>query len=31
MAPVFQKLLNDESKHLRDLEDLYEKHFMPEN
>lgn len=31
MAPVFQKLLADESKHLRELEDLYEKHFMTEN
>lgn len=31
MAPVFQKLLADESKHLRELEDLYERHFMTEN
>ncbi|MDT8420330.1 MAG: ferritin family protein [Desulfuromonadales bacterium] len=31
MAPVFQKLLADESKHLRELEDMYEKHFMTEN
>ncbi len=31
MVPVFQKLLNDESKHLATLEDLYEQHFMTEN
>ena len=31
MAPVFQSLLADESKHLRELEDLYERHFMTEN
>ncbi len=31
MVPVFQQLLNDESRHLRQLEDMYEEHFMPEN
>lgn len=31
MAPVFQKLLADESKHLRELEDMYERYFMTEN
>ncbi|PLX85273.1 MAG: ferritin [Desulfuromonas sp.] len=31
MAPVFQTLLADESKHLSELENLYERHFMTEN
>ena len=31
MAKVFEKLLNDETRHLQELEDLYERHFMPEN
>ena len=30
MAPVFQRLLADESRHLQSLEDLYEQHFLPE-
>jgi len=30
MAPVFQRLLADESRHLQSLEDLYEEHFLPE-
>ena len=30
MAPVFARLLADESKHLQSLEDLYEEHFLPE-
>ncbi len=31
MVPVFQQLLNDETRHLRQLEDLYEEHFLTEN
>ena len=31
MAELFQRLLADESRHLKTLEDLYEKHFMTEN
>lgn len=31
MAPVFARLLADESRHLQSLEDLYEQHFMTEN
>lgn len=31
MAPVFARLLADETRHLQSLEDLYERHFMPEN
>lgn len=31
MAPLFQRLLADESRHLKTLEDLYEEHFMTEN
>ncbi len=31
MAPVFAKLLTEESHHLQELEDLYEQHFLPEN
>ncbi len=30
-APLFQRLLADESRHLQALEDLYEQHFMTEN
>ncbi|HWI41235.1 MAG TPA: ferritin family protein [Verrucomicrobiae bacterium] len=31
MAVLFQRMLADETKHLQVLEDLYERHFMPEN
>ncbi len=31
MAKIFERLLNDETRHLQELEDLYERHFMPEN
>jgi rubrerythrin len=31
MAGLFSALLADESRHLRDLEDLYEEHFLTEN
>lgn len=31
MAALFEKIANDESRHLRDLEDLYEQHFLTEN
>ena len=31
MVPVFQQLLNDEARHLRQLEDMYEEHFLTEN
>ncbi len=31
MASIFEKLLNDETRHLQQLEDLYEKIFMTEN
>jgi len=31
MAPVFKSLYSDESRHLKQLEDLYECHFMTEN
>ncbi len=31
MAKVFEKIFNDETRHLQSLEDLYEKYFMPEN
>lgn len=31
MVPVFQQLLNDETRHLLQLEDMYEEHFMTEN
>lgn len=31
MAPVFHRLLSDETRHLKQLEDLYEQHFMTEN
>ena len=30
MAPVFARLLADETRHLQSLEDLYEQHFLPE-
>jgi len=30
-APIFQRLLTDESRHLQSLEDLYEQHFLTEN
>ncbi len=30
MAVLFEKIFNDESRHLQELEDLYEKHFLPE-
>jgi len=31
MAPLFQRLLADETRHLQSLEDLYERYFMTEN
>ncbi|QXE90480.1 ferritin family protein [Geomonas subterranea] len=31
MAVLFKKMLADESRHLQELEDLYEQHFMTEN
>ncbi|NJC87687.1 MAG: ferritin [Desulfuromonas sp.] len=31
MVGMFTLLLNDESRHLRALEDLYEEHFLTEN
>lgn len=31
MAVLFKKMLTDESRHLQELEDLYERHFMAEN
>lgn len=31
MAGIFEKMLADETKHLQQLEDLYEQHFMTEN
>lgn len=31
MAALFQKIHNDETRHLQVLEDLYERHFLPEN
>ncbi|MRR38360.1 ferritin, partial [bacterium] len=31
MAGIFEKMLADEAKHLQQLEDLYEEHFMTEN
>lgn len=31
MAALFARIANDESRHLRDLEDLYEQHFLTEN
>lgn len=31
MAAMFEKIANDESRHLQSLEDLYEQHFLTEN
>ncbi|MDO3376665.1 ferritin family protein [Geoalkalibacter halelectricus] len=31
MAKLFEKLHNDETRHLQELEDMYERHFMAEN
>jgi rubrerythrin len=31
MGNVLQRMLEDESRHLQSLEDLYEEHFMTEN
>ncbi len=31
MASIFERIGNDESRHLKSLEDLYEEHFMTEN
>lgn len=31
MAKLFEKLLNDETRHLQELEDMYERHFLAEN
>ena len=31
MASLFEKIGNDESRHLQKLEDLYEEHFLTEN
>ncbi|WP_020676077.1 ferritin family protein [Geopsychrobacter electrodiphilus] len=31
MVPVFQLLLNDEARHLQQLENIYEDHFLTEN
>lgn len=31
MAKLFDRLLVDETKHLQQLEDMYEEHFMTEN
>jgi rubrerythrin len=31
MAPLFDHLLADESRHLQALEDMYEEHFLTEN
>ncbi len=31
MGKLFERLFNDESRHLRVLEDLYEEHFLTEN
>ncbi|BCG48759.1 hypothetical protein GEOBRER4_n3654 [Citrifermentans bremense] len=31
MSALFKKMLADESRHLQELEDLYERHFMAEN
>ncbi|NIQ98220.1 MAG: ferritin family protein [Desulfuromonadales bacterium] len=30
MADIFNRIGNDETRHLQTLEDLYEKHFLPE-
>ncbi len=31
MAPIFNQLLADEARHLQEMEDLYETHFLSEN
>ena len=31
MAPIFERLLADETRHLKSLEDFYEKYFLAEN
>jgi len=31
MAPVFAQLLTEETRHLQEMEDLYERHFLTEN
>jgi len=31
MGALFQQLLQEETRHLQSLEDLYEQHFMTEN
>lgn len=31
MVPIFQKLLYEETRRLRDLENMYEEHFLTEN
>lgn len=31
MGSLFSQIANDESRHLRQLEDLYEEHFLTEN
>ncbi|AMV72168.1 ferritin family protein [Desulfuromonas carbonis] len=31
MGDLFTRIANDESRHLQQLEDLYEKHFLTEN
>lgn len=31
MGSLFERIFNDESRHLQSLEDLYEQHFLPEN
>lgn len=31
MAPLFQRLLADETRHLKTLEDFYERYFLTEN
>lgn len=31
MAPIFKRLLADETRHLKSLEDFYERYFLAEN
>jgi len=31
MAPIFKRLLADETRHLKTLEDFYERYFLAEN
>ncbi len=31
MGNLFERIFNDETRHLQSLEDLYEQHFLPEN